>query len=68
MAQNNTATESVSISIPGWLLQELDRARDLKFRSRSDFVCEAIRKHILSLQDDPKFWETLCQKEKKESC
>lgn len=53
---NNKATETVSISMPGWLIEELDRARSKVFRSRSDFVCEAIRKHILSMLDTPEFW------------
>ncbi len=64
---NNKATETVSISMPGWLIEELDRARNKVFRSRSDFVSEAVRRHILSLQDNPEFWNGFSQKEEESS-
>lgn len=66
-ANGDRSTENISVSMPGWLIEELDRARKKNFRSRSDFVCEAVRKHILSSKDTPDFWDSLCKEDKKES-
>lgn len=67
MSNLDRSTETISISMPGWLIEELDRARKNLFRSRSDFVCEAVRKLILGTMDSPSFWETVNQKEGEES-
>jgi len=67
MAHNNEARETISVSMPGWLIEQLDAARNKVFRSRSDFVCEAIRKHILATMDSPDFWEKVCQEPEDES-
>lgn len=63
MANSDHAKETISISMEGWLIAELDRARKNIFRSRSDFVCEAVRKHILATMDTPPFWEKVSQRE-----
>lgn len=68
MSNGDKSKETISISMEGWLITELDRARKNLFRSRSDFVCEAVRKHILSTMDSPSFWESVSQKEEEESC
>ena len=54
---NSDETETISISMPGWLLEEIDSARKRLDQQRSDFIRKAVRQHILSLKDTPEFWE-----------
>lgn len=68
MGNGDKSTETISVSMPGWLIEQLDEARKNLFRSRSDFVCEAVRKLILSTMDSPSFWEKVSQKEDESSC
>jgi len=63
MANNDKSTETVSISMPGWLIEQLDLTRKKFFRSRSDFVCEAVRRQILISMDSPDFWDSVSHKE-----
>ena len=64
---NSKATEPVSISLPGWLIEEMDRVRSKTFRSRSDFIFEAIRKAVLDSYDTPEFWDHRCHELEEES-
>ena len=59
---NSEETESVSISMPGWLLTEIDCARKRLDQQRSDFIRKAVRLHILMLKDTPEFWEQYSKK------
>jgi len=59
---NSDETESVSISMPGWLLEEIDFARKRLDQQRSDFIRKAVRLHILMLKDTPEFWQQYTKK------
>ena len=53
---NGETTESISVSLPGWLIDELDSARERLDLTRSDFMRRAVRKYILLEKDCPEFW------------
>jgi metal-responsive CopG/Arc/MetJ family transcriptional regulator len=53
------ATESVSISIPSWLLQILDEVCEQKDFCRSTFAKRAIKKYLLSHMDNPTLWKSI---------
>lgn len=54
----NNGSESVSISLPGWLIEILDDVCERKDFTRSTFIKRATKKAILlNLTDDSAFWE-----------
>jgi len=55
-------TEGVTISMPGWLLDEIDSARARLDQQRSDFIRKAVRLYILQLKDTPEFWKEYTKK------
>jgi len=55
----NNATEPISISLPGWLLDLLDEICERKDFSRSVFVKRAIKKYLLYQNDDLEIWKHL---------
>ena len=56
----NSASETVSISLPGWLLELLDETCRRKDFTRSTFCKRAIKKAILLAHtDDFTLWEKL---------
>ena len=57
--KNNKATEPISISLPGWLLDILDRICEEKDFTRSSFSKRAIKKYILMNIDSPALWEKI---------
>lgn len=56
----NNGSESVSVSLPGWLIEILDEICERKDFTRSTFCKRAIKKAILlNMVDDYHFWERL---------
>jgi hypothetical protein len=53
----STARESVSVSVPGWLLEELDRGCETLELTRSALICRALRQFLLKEMDSPELWE-----------
>jgi len=64
----NKSTESFSVSMPGWLVEELDIICEEMELNRSSFIGQAVRKYILINRDNLKFWDELYQKRQKKSC
>jgi len=55
----NDTKENISISLPGWLIELLDKTAKSQFINRSDYVSKAIRRSILTdLSNDSDFWES----------
>jgi len=52
-------TENISISIPSWLLEEVDIYCDHNDFTRSKFVSRAIRKYLLLKTDSMDLWEQI---------
>ena len=52
----NTKTETISISLPTWLIDVLDQVCEKHDFSRSNFVKRATRKYLLLKMDDPELW------------
>ena len=61
----NKTTESFSISMPTWLVEELDHICEEIESNRSSFICSAVRKHILAQLDTLKLWDELYQRRRK---
>ena len=57
----NGASENVSVSLPGWLIEIMDEVCERHDSNRSMFVKHAIKKAILSKLDSPELWEKLYQ-------
>lgn len=55
----NQTTESVSVSLPTWLLEVLDEMCAQHDFTRSSFIKRATRKYILSKSDNPNLWEKI---------
>lgn len=53
----NTKTERISISLPGWLIDVLDKVCGMKDFSRSCFIKRAIRHYILHQLDSLTLWD-----------
>jgi Arc/MetJ-type ribon-helix-helix transcriptional regulator len=52
----NTKTETISISLPAWLIDILDQVCEKHDFSRSNFVKRATRKYLFLKMDDPELW------------
>ena len=63
---NSNDTETVTVSMPGWLIEEIDDAAKRFDQSRSDFIRRGVRKYLLLIKDSPEFWEQY-RKNKRES-
>ena len=64
----NGASESISISLPGWLVEMLDDICEQKNFSRSTFCKRAIKKAILLNKiDNRELWEKLYKEVQEES-
>lgn len=58
MANGNSKTESISISLEGDLIAALDHVVYLRDTSRSAFIRSAVKQSIaLELSKDPSFWK-----------
>jgi len=64
----NKATESISISLPGWLLETMDQVCEQHDFSRSSFAKRAIKKYIMMQIDSPKLWNKIYHELIDESC
>jgi len=53
------STESVSISLPTWLLQILDEVCEEKDFNRSTFAKRAIKKYLLYHVECPTLWQQI---------
>ncbi len=53
----NGTTESISISLPGWLIDILDIVCEQKDFTRSCFAKQSIKKNLLYKIEDPELWE-----------
>ena len=62
---NNNDTETVTVSMPGWLIEEIDDAAKRFDQSRSDFIRRGVRKYLLLIKDSPEFWEDYRKNKKK---
>jgi metal-responsive CopG/Arc/MetJ family transcriptional regulator len=52
-------TENVSISVPTWLLEVIDRYCDENDFTRSKLISRAIRKYLILKMDNSSLWERL---------
>jgi hypothetical protein len=52
----NGGSESISISLPGWLIETIDKVCDDKDLNRSVFFKRASKKYLLELLDSPDLW------------
>jgi len=66
--QDNKATESFSVSLPGWLLESMDMVCEKRDFNRSSFIRRAVKKYILMQIDSPKLWNKIYQELREESC
>ena len=55
------AKEKISISIEGWLLDELEDYCQRHDYSRSKLIVRALRKYLITEMDSPEFWNKLYQ-------
>jgi len=61
MAKLNGGSESVSISLPGWLIEIIDQVCEEKDLNRSVFFKRASKKYLLELLDSSDLWERIYQ-------
>lgn len=57
----DTSAENVSVSMPSWLIEELDNFCNQNDYTRSNFVCRAVRKYLLAKMDSPGLWKEVYQ-------
>lgn len=50
-------TESISVSLPSWLLVEIDEYCEKHDYTRSKFISRAIRKYLWSKLESVELWE-----------
>jgi len=63
MPKLNGGSESVSFSLPGWLIDLVDEACKRRDLNRSLFAQRAFKKYLADIAAlDPDFWETEYQK------
>lgn len=58
----NSKTESISISLPGWLIDLLDHTCEVQDFSRSTFIKRALKRYLLDKNQDPDLWTTLYER------
>jgi metal-responsive CopG/Arc/MetJ family transcriptional regulator len=52
-------TETISVSLPTWLVELLDETCFQKDFTRSCFIKRAIKKYLLTKNENPRLWEQL---------
>jgi len=52
-------TETISISLPGWLIDLLDETCHIHDITRSAFIKIAIKNYLLQKNNNPNLWEEL---------
>lgn len=57
----NSASENISASLPGWLIEIMDEVCERNDFNRSTFVKYALKKAILDKMDSPELWEQIYQ-------
>lgn len=62
MPRLSAKTETISVSLPTWLIDLLDEVCVRKDFSRSCFTKRAIKQYILHQIDDPDLWEQIYTK------
>jgi len=50
-------TESISISVPSWLVEEIDAYCELHDYTRSKFMTRAVRKYLWNKLESVELWE-----------
>ena len=62
MAELPKGTESISISVPSYLIELMDGYAAKNDLTRSGFIVRSVRKYLLMVAfDDPHVWEALYQ-------
>jgi hypothetical protein len=55
-------TETITISVPSWLIAAIDEYCTRNNFSRSRLIARAVRKHLLQEIDTPDLWKQLYEK------
>jgi metal-responsive CopG/Arc/MetJ family transcriptional regulator len=65
---NNGSKESISISLPGWIIEKADLYAKKHFTNRSDYINRALRTAFsLEVVDDFDHWEKVSHREDEKS-
>jgi metal-responsive CopG/Arc/MetJ family transcriptional regulator len=59
MPRLTAKTETISISLPTWMIEILDEACHQKDFTRSCLIKRALKRYLLSKNDTPAMWEEL---------
>lgn len=62
------STESISISVPTWLLEEVDAYAYRSDWNRSALFVRAIRQYLLTKMDSPALWEQFYKSRQDKYC
>lgn len=63
------STETISISVPTWLVQLVDEyVENGADMSRSSFIVRSVRKYLLLKHDSPKLWKSIYNGKIEGSC
>ncbi len=67
--KQNSATENVSVSLPGWMIEILDAVCEEQDTSRSNYIKRAVKRSFLLDQvNDLNFYERLLHDVQHKSC
>lgn len=55
----NGGSESISVSLPGWIIELIDHVCELHDLNRSVFFKRASKRLILELLDEPDLWDRI---------
>ena len=61
-------TESISVSLPSWLLAEIDEYCERNDYTRSKFIAMAVRKHLWQRLESIEAWEQRYDKRNDDPC
>jgi metal-responsive CopG/Arc/MetJ family transcriptional regulator len=59
MTRLSKKTETISISLPSWMIELMDETCHRQDFSRSCFVRKSLKKYLLAKNDSPDLWESL---------